>query len=803
MLTAFLRDLRYGVRTLARNPGFTCVAVLALALGIGAVSAIFTVVNSVLLQPLHFYKPDQLVVVSERNLKKGLPEFPLSPGNYLDFRDHNRSFSGILTGSSGSANLAGSAEPERLSVASVTTNFFHVMGAQPELGRTFTEQEGKPGSEQVVVVSHRLWQRRFGGRRDVLGQKLKLNAELYTLVGVMPAGFEFPEADIWGPLVMSPEDWQQRGSHMLFGIGRLKGGVSLEAAQVDLNAIASRAAQAYPDTNSGWDPRLQSLQEGLVGDVRLAIVTLATAVGFVLLIACVNMANLLLSRSASRRHEIGIRSALGAGRGRLVRQLLTESSLLAALGAVVGLALAWAGVRLLLNLSPDILPRAKEIAVDGRVLAFTAATAVFTVVLFGLAPAFLMAKTDVNSALRAGGSGNSIGFRRNRLRSMLVIGEVALSVVLLSGAGLLIRSFYHLRSIDPGFDPHGVLTFSTDLPDAQYKSEEQQTAFYDRALERIRVLPGVSKAGAGGTFPLSGSSVILRFFQMGKPPLTAGHEPVAAYNEVTPEYFAALRIPLKGGRYFTPLDNASAARVAIISEGMARQFYPNENPLGQRLKIGSAQNKPAEIVGIVGDVRDQQLEEKGRAAVYQPAAQAPDTSMYFAIRTAGNPATLISSVRAAIRQLDSELPLNAVGTVDNLVDTSLSNRRFAMLLMAIFASLALALAMVGIYGVMSSLVMQATHEIGIRMALGARSADVLRMVLRHGGLLMAVGLLIGIPMAFGAGKLLASQLFEVPPSDPVTYAAVSAALLATGLAACLIPALRAMWVDPMVALRNE
>src|SRR5580692_2126432 len=511
MLAAFLGDLRYGLRTLGRNPGFTFVAVLALALGIGAVSAIFTVVNSVLLQPLHFYRPDQLVVVNERNLKKGFPEFPLSPGNYLDFRDHNHSFSGVSAMETTALNLSGFAEPERVPAAGVTAEFFQVMGAQPVVGRSFTAKEVRVESEHVVIIGYRLWQRRFGGRGDILGRKLKLDAELYTVVCVMPAGFEFPgQTQCWAPYTLKPEDWQQRGNHGLAGIGRLKDGVTIEAAQADLNGIAARAEHLYPETNSGWDTNLKSLQEDIVGDTRIAIITLAAAVGFVLLIACVNLANLLLARSAVRRHEIGIRGALGAGRARLVRQLLTESMLLAALGALGGLALAWAGTRVLSSLSNDILPRASEIAVDGHVLAFTAAIALFTVVLFGLAPAVLMAKTDVNSALRAGGRGSSIGFRRNRLRSVLVVGEVALSIVLLSGAGLMTRSFYHLRSIDAGFDPHGVLTFSTDLPEAQYK-EQQQIEFYDRALERIRALPGVSAAGAGWTFPLSNETLILTF----------------------------------------------------------------------------------------------------------------------------------------------------------------------------------------------------------------------------------------------------------------------------------------------------
>jgi putative ABC transport system permease protein len=796
------QDASYGARTLMRSPGFMCVAVLTLALGIGAVSAIATVVDSVLLQPPRFYKSEELVVIQERNLKQGFPAFSLAPGNYLDFRDHNHSFSGIAAGSGLAMNLSGIGEPEGLEGASVTTNFFQVMGAQPMLGRAFTAQEERPGSENVVVLSYRLWQRRFGGRRDVLGQQVKLNAKLYTVVGVMPRDFDFNSgSEFWAPLTMSAEDWQERGGHTLFAFGRLKGGVSMESAQADLNAIAARAEKEHPDTNSGWDTTSKSLAESLIGGVRLALWTLAAAVGFVLLIACANLANLLLSRSAARRHEIGIRSALGAARSRLVRQFLTESLLLAAAGAVLGLALAWGGTRLLVNLGAGMLPRTREIAVNGRVLAFTAAIAIFTVILFGLMPAILMAKMDVQAALRTGGRGSSIRFRRNRLRGALVICEMALSLVLLSGAGLLLRSFYHLRTVDPGFDPHGVLSFSVDLPDAQYHDNEQKAAFYDRAVEEIRALPGVSAVGIVGGFPLSGDSAVLNFVQLGKPPVRAANLPIAMYTSASPEYFAAMRIRLKAGRGFTPHDNAGAARVAVVSEAMAREFYRNENPLGQRLSIGD--NKPSEIVGIVGDVRNEELDRNGRAAVYEPAAQNPNTSMYFAVRAVQDPAALIPGVRAALRRLDPELPLDDLGTVDGLLNDWLSQPRFTALLMAAFAGLALTLAMVGIYGVISYSVTQATQEIGIRMALGARGDDVLRMVLNQGGVLMAAGLAIGLPMALGANRLLASQLFEVPVSDPITYGVVSIALLATGLAACVIPARRAMRVDPMVALRNE
>ena len=804
MFSAFWQDLRYAVRMLALNPGFASVSVLALALGIGANSAIFTVVNCVLLQPLRFHRPEQLVVVGERNLEAGFPRFSLSPGNYLDYRDQNQSFSGIAAFNTHGMNFVVGSEPERLRAAMVTTNFFAVLGAQPVLGRVFTRREGELGWDHVAAISAGLWQRRFGGRPDIVGQKLKLDDEIYQVVGVMPADFRFPgRVEVWCPLAIDQSDWTQRGGHYLGGIGRLKEGVSLAAAQTDLNTIAARLQTAYPRTNHGWDTTLEDLQTASVGRVRPAMLTLLAAVGFVLLIACVNIANLLLSRSAARRREIGIRSALGAGRGRLVRQLLTESLLLATIGAALGLTLAWLGTRLLVRSAPTFLPRVTEIDLDARALVFTATLAVLTGLLFGLAPALHGARTSLSDALREGGRGSSVGFQRNRLRSVLVLGEVALALVLLSGATLLMRSFYRLESQDPGFDPHDVLTFRTNLPDAKYPGFDRKAAFYERAIERLRALPGVSQAGAASIFPLAGNDYIISFEQIGKPPKPPGQDSSAMYYAVTPGYFAATRIPLKAGRFFTEYDRANAPAVALISETMARQFYPHENPLGQRIQMGMGRTKPSEIVGIVGDVRDETLESRGRAAVYQPAAQVPFGAMFFAVRTERDPAALIAGVRAAMRELDPELPLDAVGTVDDLVATSLSQRRFAMLLMAVFAGLALTLAVIGLYGVMSYSVSQATQELGIRIALGAQRRDVLRLVLGYGGILMAGGLVVGLAAAMAAAKLLATQLYDVRPTDPLTYAAVAVILLATGIVACIVPAARAVRVDPLVALRVE
>lgn len=803
MFASLLRDLRYALRALSRDKGFTCISVLVLALGIGANSAIFTLVNSVLLQPIRLHKPEQLIWVNERNLKAGLPVFSLSPGNYLDFRDHNHFFSGFTAFQGQGFNISGTSEPERLNGTRVTSEFFDVLGVKPLLGRTFTAQEMQLGPNHVAILSYGFWQRTFGGKPGALGQNLKLNAENYTVIGVLPSDFHFLDAtQIWTPLAFDQSEWQQRGGHYLAGIARLKEHATLEAAQKDLNAIAAQAEQQFPASNSGWDTTIKTVQELMVGGFRQLMLILTAVVGAVLLIACANLANLLLSRASARRREMGIRSALGAGRSRLVRQLLTESVLLAGIGAAFGLALAWAAIRLLVSVAPDILPRTDEIALDWRVVGFTAAIAVVTGILFGLAPGMDLAKTNPASAVREGGRGTSIGFRRNRLRSALVIGEVALALILLSTAGLLLRSFFRERAIDPGFDPHRVLTFKTELPEAKYKTNAQQAAFYRLALDRLRALPGVSAAGAAQIFPLSGSDYVLEFTQIGKPPVPVGHEPNAAYYVATPGYLAALRIPIKSGRDFNDHDDAAAAPVAIISESMARKFYAGENPLGQRIKMGNG-SKPAEIIGVVGDVHDQELQSNGQAAVYEPAAQVPFADMYFAVRSERDPAASIPAVRATMRELDSGLPLDAVGIVDALVEKSLAVDRFATLLLGIFAGLALTLAMAGIYGVLSYAVTQATQEIGIRMALGAHRGDVLRLVLGYAGILLAIGFAIGLAAALGLSRLLASDLYGVKAEDPITYGAVALLLVATGLLACAVPALRAMSVSPAIALRQE
>ncbi len=802
MLASLSQDVRYAVRMLARSPGFTTIAVAALALGIGATSAIFTVVNAVLLRPLKLPKPDQMIWVNERNLKSGFPQFSLSPGNYADFRDHNHSFSGFAAFADQGLSMSNGNQPERLSGIRATANFFDVHGVKPVIGRTFLPGEMEISAPKVAVLSYGLWQR-LGNSSDVLGRVLKLNREPYTVVGVMPAGFLFTDQiDIFIPLFLPEDEWRQRGGHYLAGVARLRDGMTMASAQTDLNSIAARAEQDHPETNTGWDTTIMPLQEFLVGQFSRSLLIFSGAVGFVLLIACANVANLLLSRSAARSREIGIRSSLGAGAARIIRQLLTESMLLATAGAAAGLALAWIATRLMSRAVIEEIPRGSEIALDWRVAAFTLATAVFCGVCFGIAPALHLAKTNLSAAVKDGGHGSSMGYRRNRLRSVLVFGEIALVLILLTTSGLLMKSFYKETGVDPGFDPHHVLTFRTELPEALYKENKDQAKFYQRALERIRSLPGVTAAGASQILPLNSGEYILTFEQIGKPKPAPGQEHSATYCAATPGFLAAMRIPLKRGRDFTDRDNASGPPVAMISEMMAREFYAGEDPLGKKIQMGNG-SKPAEIVGIVGDVRDLDLTSKGRPAVYEPAAQVPFGTMNFAVRIVGEPESLIGGVRAAMREMDSELPLDAVGTIVSTIAKSYTVDRFAMYLMLGFAASALALAIIGIYGVLSYAVTQATQEIGIRMALGAQPGDVLGLVLHHAGILIGVGLVIGMAGAIAAGRALESLLYEVKGTDPLIFVGMVAVLIATGFAACILPALRASRVDPLTALRQE
>ena len=792
-----LNDLRYAVRMLRRTPGFTAVALIALTIGIGADTAIFTVMNAVLLQPLPFDHSEQLVVMRSRNPIARLREFPLSPPDFLDYRAQNHVFSRMSLVRAEPFLYADPGGAARLPGALVSPEFFDLFGIQPMLGRGF--QSGEDNAK-LVVLSYGLWQRQFGGERAILGRSIQLNDKPYTVIAVAPPAFDFPpHTELWTPFEFGPRQLGGRALRYAGAIARLKPGVRIEQASAEVGAIASRLAKQYP-ADAGWEILVRGLQENIVGSVRPAMLTLSAAVGFVLLIACANVANLLLARSVVRRREISVRAALGAGKARLIRQLLAESLVLALAGAGLGLWLAGVAVRILVRTGPNLLPRATEIAVNAQVLIFTVAIAVLTALLFGLAPALKLARRDINAGLRDSSRGAGVSFARNRSRAILIVGEVALSMILLAGACLLMRGFFLLRNVDPGFQPQNLLALRTVLPQARYSRPGQPYIFFEMAIARIRGLAGVAAAGASDTFPMTGGQNLMYLSIPGRPPKPPGQPDTAEVYAVTPGYFEAMRVRLQSGRFLAESDAAPAQHVCIVSASLASQFFAGENPVGRLIRIGGADAPPSTIVGVVGDVRQAGLDAAPAPAVYQLSARA---SEFIVVRSGQDPAALIPGIRAAVRRIDRDAAVEFAGPAREIVANSLSQPRVAMLLMIVFAGFALALALIGIYGVISYAVTQASREIGIRMALGAQRPDILKMVLRHGAILMLAGLAIGVPGALAATRLLQSQLYAIRPTDPLTYALTSLLLLAAGLLACLVPALRAMRVDPMEALRYE
>jgi len=803
-MESLLKDVRYGVRMLTRNPAFTVVALLALALGIGANAAIFSVVNAVLLRPLPYTEPDRLMMIRETKLPQ-FPEFSVSPGNFLDWQKQNSVFEQLVAIQGSAFNLIDVGEPERLRGQRVTDGFLEMLGAQPALGRGFMSEEDQPGHNFVVILSHGLWQRRFGGAADVLNRSITLDGQSYTIIGVMPATFRFGGGDteLWTPAAFTAQQAQQHGSHYLQAIGRLKPGVTVEQARTEMSAIADRLAEQYPDANAGWNVKITPLLEYAVRSIKLALLVLLGAVVFVLLIACANVANLLLARAASRQKEIAVRTALGASRWRIVRQLLTESVLLALVGGVLGLLLAIWGKGLLLSLAPEDLPRVRDASLDGWVLAFTAGITLLTGLIFGLVPALQASRPNLNETLKDAGRGSTEGGRRHFIRSVLVVFEVATALVLLVGAGLMIKSFLRLQNVDPGFNPNNALMVKLSLPQKKYSTPDQRAAFYKQLLEKVAMLPGVQAAGAACVVPLSGDDFVLGFDIQGRPPDAPGTEPSTNYYAVTPDYFTAMGIPLRRGRLFTEQDTKDAPRVAIISEAMAKQFFPDEDPIGKRIHVTNGPVVYREIVGIVGNVKQYGLDEKTPVETYEPFAQQPVSFMSLVVRTTGDPTALSGAIRGEVLSLDKEQPVSSIRTLDQLISTSIAQQRFAMLLLGVFAVVAMVLAAVGIYGVMSYSVTQRTHEIGIRMALGASSTNVLRLVVGHGMRLTLIGIGLGLILAFLLTRLMATLLFDVSATDLTTFAVFSVSLTAIALVACLVPARRALKVDPMVALRYE
>ncbi|HXM74972.1 MAG TPA: ABC transporter permease [Chthoniobacterales bacterium] len=801
-----MQDFRYALRMLAKNPGFTAIAVVTLALGIGANTAIFSVVNAVLLRPLPYPEADRIVYFEGRNPSQGITDSNISVPDFQDWTAQNQAFShtAFYWMGSGALSMQGG-EPERVPRAGVSGDFFNVLGIQPMLGRSFLPEEDQPDTPTVVILSEGLWKRRFGSDRNVIGKTITVNTVPLTIVGVMPAGFEYPDkTQIWIPSgVEFAKEPRDNRSH--FALGRLKPGVELLQAQSQISAINAQLAKSFPVTNKGWDARLSRLHDLLVRSVRPSLLILLGAVGCVLLIACANIANLLLVRAAARQKEVAIRAALGAGRGRIVRQMLTESILLSAIGGGLGLLLSVWLIQLLISFSPPDSPRFSEANLDYRVLAFTLAISVFTGVIFGLAPALQASKLDVSSSLKEGGRTGE-NYRRTSARNLLLIGEVAMSLVLLVGAGLLIKSFMRLQEVKPGFNPDRVLIASISLPAAKYKEEQQRVDFYRALLERLAAVPGVKAAGAGVTLPLRASnySIGKAFIPEGRS-LDADESVDASWSTITPAYFEALQVPLLAGRFFNEHDDARAPKVVIVNRHLAKKYFGSETAaIGKRITIWRAENFLREITGVVGDTKATGLEDESGEQIYTPHSQDGSWGfMALVIRTAGDPAAMTNTLRREVTGLDKDLPIFNVKTMDDVVAASIGSRRLSASLFSVFAGVALLLAAVGTYGVMAYTVAQRTRELGIRMALGAARKDVFGLVLRQGVALVSLGVGVGLIGAIAASRVLRSVLYGVGSLDLSTFAIAITSLFVVALLACFIPARRATLVDPIEALRNE
>jgi len=801
-------DLRYGARMLARSPGFAAVAVLALALGIGANTAMFSIIDGVLLHPLPYSEAGRLVMVTRHFARSNFPYGNLCLADYLDWRAGNRAFEDPAVYQGHRFDLTGTSEPEQLSGAAVTAGFFSALRARPLLGRLFRPGEDGSAKERLAVLSESVWRRRFGGSTGVIGQAIDLDGNRSTVVGVMPAAFHFPRADseVWTNLVFAPPTY--RGPYFYRGLARLRPGVTLTQAQTEINAIARRIELADPRT-AGLTFPLLPLREAIVGDARPALLVLFGAVSLVLLIASVNVANLLLARATAREREMAVRLGLGAGRARLLRQLLTESGLLALLGGAAGVAVAAAGIDLLRAWNPGNLPRMQEVHLDARVLGFTLLVSLLTAVLFGLAPALQGSRADLAASLKEGGRGQSAGAGRRRARAALVVAEIALSLLLLAGAALLLRSFVLLQQVELGFlaPPARLLTAQMSLAAAKYRDAKTATAFYERLLERVRQLPGVEAAAVSDSVPPDREGDADTYIIAGRPLAPGELNPIVSAPTVSPDYFRALGIPLLAGRVFDQRDKLDAPPVAIISEAMARRDFPGQDPIGQRLKRSGPeiiQNSPyMEIVGVVGNTRYLGLAYQLDAAYYEPTAQNAGQREFLVVRSAAAATGLARLLRREVQALDHDVVVGAVVTMEQALSDSVAQPRFRTLLLAAFAAVALLLAAVGIYGVIAYSVAQRTHEIGVRMALGARRSDVLRLVVGQGANLALAGIGLGLAGAFALTRVLASLLFEVSATDPLTFILAPLLLAAVALTASLLPAHRAALIDPQAALKYE
>jgi putative ABC transport system permease protein len=804
------QDLRYAFRTLLRSPVFALVAVMTIGIGIGANTAIFSVVNAVLLRPLPYMEPERLFMMWGT-----YPDFGQTSTSLPDFRDYREQstvFEELAASSTTNSNFAlAGGEPERVSRGIITANYFRTLGVQPATGRFFLPEEEQGSAESpnlaepVAVVSYGMWQSRFGGSPGAIGRAIQLHGREFTIVGVAPQRFQFGEAvDVWTPLNINAD--VGRRSEFLQVLGRTRPGVSLEQVRAEAQAINQRLAAEYPETNETIGVEVVSLHEQMVGDVRPALLAFMAAVGLVLLIACANVANLMLTRAAAREREMAIRAALGAGRGRIARQLITESLVLALLGGVLGLALAVLGIEALRSARAELIPRFAEVALDVRVLGFTLVLALLSGLFFGLAPALQLGRKALGSALRSSGRGLTGSSGVRRLRSGLVLGEVALALMLLVGAGLLIRSFERLQRVDAGFEPRGVLSAQLSLPALQYPEPEQRVSFFDRLLENLSTTPGVEAAALGSNVPLSGGAGYWSFAIEGQPEAGPGVMQDAQPFSVTPGYFRTLQIPLQQGRLFGEQDHNDAPLAAIINRTLADRFLGDVDPIGQRLTFGDPNDPDSEwwtIVGVVGDTRVEGLRDRPYAQVYRPFAQTGGGSMTVLLRTTGDPLRLAGTVREAVRSQDPSLPLFNVRTMEQYTAEAIAQPRIGTALLGIFAVVALLLAAIGIYGLISYTVAQRTGEIGVRMALGAEPGDMLRLMMVQGMRPVALGLVVGIFGAWAAARLIRGLLYDTSPADPFTFAGVALFLTAVSLLASYLPARRATRVDPMIALRTE
>ena len=808
-MEALLTEIRHGVRSLLKHRGFTAIAVVTLALGISANTTIFSTVDALLLHPFSFPNQDRLSVVFEQNRATGMLRGAVSPGNFVEWRDQNQSYEELVAIQQRAFDVSDGSTPERIPGYQVTGGFFQALGVKAERGRTLLSEDSEPGREQVVVLKHSLWQKHFAGDPEIVGKTISLNRKQFTVVGVMPADFNYPynTGEMWAPMVFTPEEKSDRGNHYLRVIGLLKPGVTLAQAQSDLNSIARRAQQQFPETNSGRETNTVTLIDDAVRGAKTGVPIAMGAVVLVLLIACANVANLLLVRAATRKRETALRLALGASRLRVIMQSLTESTLLGLAGGALGLLISIWAIDALAHGIPEgfskFIPGWNRLGINWTVLAFTVGVSMFAGLVAGLAPVWHSTRTNLNDALKAGGRGDSGAGGHNRLKSVLVVSEVALTLVLLVGAGLLVRSFIEIQRADLGIQPENVLALQISLPRDSYEEPAKRLTFYEQLLTRVAASPGVIKAGAANIVPFSSSDSSSTFRIIGRPPFPKGEEPDAQVRVTTPEYFEAIGTGLRRGRLYNARDNADSTRVVLINEEFARMFFEGEDPIGQRVNFGGGEKQTQQIIGIVADVTNDDLDNEVDPVAYSPYAQNPSFTMNLIVRGTHDPALLAAAARTEVQALDPHLPVSNIKPLRQMIHERSSPKRLMAYLMASFGIVALLLAAVGIYGVMSYAVTQRTQEIGIRMALGAQALDVLKLVVRNGMTIALVGVALGLGGAFAMSRVLGSLLFRVAPTDLMTFAVVSISLIVVALVACLVPARRATRVDPLVALRHE